>query len=102
MESLVAERTQQIAALCRRFRVRRLDLFGSAATGSFDPTSSDVDLLVEFEDLRPGEYADAYFGLLAALEELLGRRVDLLMATAVRNPYLLRSIAATKMGLYAA
>ena len=102
MERLVAANRDQIATLCRRFHVRRLDLFGSAATGSFDPASSDVDFLVELEDLPPGDYADAYFGLLAALEALLGRPVDLVMSSAVRNPYLLRSIAATRRGLYAA
>ena len=102
MEHLVADKAQQVAAVCRRFRVRRLDLFGSAATGSFDPASSDLDFLVEFHDLQPGEWADAYFGLLAALEELFSRPVDLVMSSAVRNPYLLRSIAATKTVLYAA
>ncbi len=102
MEGLVAKNRDQIAALCRRFHVRRLDLFGSAATGSFDPVSSDLDFLVEFEALQPGEYADAYFGLLAALEALLGRPVDLVMSSAIRNPYLLRSITSTKTVLYAA
>ena len=102
MERLVADKAQQVAAVCRRFRVRRLDLFGSAATGSFDPTSSDLDFLVEFHDLQPGEWADAYFGLLAGLEDLFGRPVDLVISSAVRNPYLLRSIASTKTVLYAA
>jgi len=48
---------------CRKFRVRRLDLFGSATTGNSDPARSDVDLLVEFEAMPPGAYAAAYFGL---------------------------------------
>jgi uncharacterized protein len=101
MESLVSERRDQIAALCRRFRVRRLDLFGSAAVGSFDPEASDFDFLVEFEELQPGESANAYFGLLEGLETLLGRPVDLVMSGAVTNPYLLGSINATKTMLYA-
>jgi predicted nucleotidyltransferase len=102
MERLVVENRDQIAALCRRFHVRRLDLFGSAATGSFDPASSDLDFLVEFEDLQPVEYADAYFGLLSGLEALLRVPIDLVMSSAVTNPHLLRSIAATRAGLYAA
>ena len=102
MEDLVAQRTQQIAALCRRFRVHRLDLFGSAASGSFDPSSSDLDFLVEFQDLQPGEWADAYFGLLEGLGKLFGRPIDLVMPSAVRNPYLQRSIATTRAVLYAA
>jgi uncharacterized protein len=59
--------------LCPKFRVRRLDLFGSATTGNFDPARSDVDLLVEFEAMPPSAYAAAYFGLRAAAETLLGR-----------------------------
>ena len=51
-----------LPALCRRFGVRRLDLFGSAATGRFDPTRSDLDFLVVFEEIPPTAYADAYFG----------------------------------------
>ena len=102
MERIVADRQSDIAALCRRFRVRRLEVFGSAATGSFDPAKSDVDFLVEFEDLRQGEWADAYFGLLEGLEGLLGRPVDLITAGTVTNPYLLRSIAATSSPVYAA
>jgi hypothetical protein len=102
MERLVADRQSDIAALRRRFRVRRLEACGSAATGAFDPAGSDVDFLVGFEDLRPGEWADAYFGLLEGLEALLGRPVDLVTVSAVRNPYLLRSIEATKSPLYTA
>jgi len=102
MERLVADHQDEIAALCRRFRVRRLELFGSAATGSFDPASSDVDFTVEFAELRPGEWADAYFGLKERLEALLGRPVDLVMPSAVTNPYLLRAIEASRTQLYAA
>ena len=102
MDRLIADRQSEIAALCRRFRVRRLEVFGSAVTGSFDPAKSDVDFLVEFGDLRQGEWADAYFGLLEGLEALLDRPVDLVTVGAVTNPYLLRSIEATRSPLYAA
>jgi len=102
MEQLITQRQHEIAELCRKFRVRRLDLFGSAAVGPFDPATSDVDFLVEFADLHDGEWADAYFGLLEGLETLFGRPVDLVMPNAIRNPYLHRSINATKRVLYAA
>jgi uncharacterized protein len=102
MERLVADRQTEIMALCRTFRVRRLELFGSAVTGAFDPASSDLDFVVEFGDLNQGEWADAYFGLMEGLTELFRRPVDLVMLSAVRNPYLLRSIAATRSLLYAA
>ncbi len=90
----------RIAALCRRFNVRRLELFGSAATGRFDPERSDVDLLVEFAPMPPAAYAAAYFGLSEALEAACGRPVDLVSEAALANPYLICRIAAEKRRLY--
>ncbi len=88
--------------LCRRYGVRDLALFGSAAGGDFDPESSDIDLLVEFEPMPPAEHMQNYFGLLEDLEALFGRRVDLVEESAVRNPYVLGSILKSKVPLYAA
>jgi hypothetical protein len=98
----IEERRGEIEMLCRRFRVGRLELFGSAASGKFDPKSSDLDFLVEFEELRANEYADAYFGLLEELKKLFGREVDLVVARSVKNPYLIESIQRSRMLLYAA
>ena len=92
----------ELEALCRRFHVRRLELFGSAASGRDISGKSDLDFLVEFEPLPRGAYADNYFGLLEALVTLFDRPVDLVIPTAIRNPYFLQSIAQTKALLYAA
>lgn len=100
MHPKVRSHQAELAALCRRHGVRRLELFGSA-TGERDAIG-DIDFLVEFEDLDPGAYADAYFGLLEALERLLDRPVDLVMASAVTNPYLLHRIARERTIVYAA
>ena len=91
-----------IAELCRRFHVRRLDMFGSAARGiDFDPERSDVDLLVEYEPGRaPG--LTEYFDFRDALQGTFGRRVDLVMNSAVRNPYVRSSIERHRRLLYAA
>src|SRR6185369_2909755 len=78
MQQLVQQRLQVLRELCVKHRVERLDLFGSAARDDFDPQMSDLDFLVEFEPMPPREHADSYFGLLADLEDLFGRRVDLL------------------------
>jgi len=91
-----------IVALCARFGVVRLEVFGSALRDDFRPGESDVDLLVEFAPMDPHELADAYFGLLDALRELLAGDVDLVMADAVTNRYLAREIERTKQLLYAA
>jgi len=91
-----------LAGLCARHRVRRLEFFGSGATDRFDAARSDLDFLVEFQELAAGEHADAYFGLLEGLEALFGRPVDLVMPRAVRNPYLEESIRASRLVVYAA
>ena len=95
-------RRELLVALCRKYRVRRLDVFGSAARDDFDEQSSDVDLLVDFEEMPYAERADAYLGLLVDAEALLGRRVDLVEVGAVRNPYLRYGIEASRQLLYAA
>ncbi len=92
----------ELRALCRRFHVRRLDLFGSAARGDFNPEHSDVDFIVEFERDTPLHPFDAYFGLKEELEALFGRKVDLVELSAVRNPYLKASIEQSRENLYAA
>ncbi len=102
MVQAIAKCRSEIAELCRSYRVRRLELFGSAAGEAFDVQRSDADFLVEFEPLGDGEHADAYFGLKEDLESLLSRPVDLVMIGAIRNPYFLEAIAPTRTLLYAA
>jgi predicted nucleotidyltransferase len=92
----------ELAAICLRHNVRSLDLFGSAVGTSFDPATSDLDFLVEFGPFPKGGYSEHYFGLIEDLTALFGRPVDLLVARAVRNPYLLESINQTRESLYAA
>lgn len=88
--------------LCREYSVQRLDLFGSASTGSYRPGDSDLDFLVEFLPIPTAAYADVYFGLLEALEGHFGKPVDLVVASSIKNPYFLQSIEATKTPIYEA
>jgi uncharacterized protein len=90
-----------IEQLCQQHRVRRLLVFGSVLTDAFRP-DSDVDMVVEFELLPLEDYADNYFSFKFALENLLGRPVDLLEAQAIRNPYFRQRLEATQQLLYAA
>jgi predicted nucleotidyltransferase len=92
---------QSLKELCRKYRVRRLEIFGSVARGDFNP-DSDLDFMVEFMELKPGEYADTYFGLLEELTAVFNRRVDLVMSKAVKNPYFLKNIESSRKLLYAA
>jgi predicted nucleotidyltransferase len=103
MLELIETHRDQIAELCRRFNVQRLDVFGSAARGTdFDPERSDVDLLVSYRSDRPGPGLTEYFTLRDALAELLGRPVDLVMAGAVENPFVRAGIERSRQMLYAA
>lgn len=102
MHPAIAQHRQGISEICQRYRIRRLDVFGSAAgAGDFDPAMSDADFLVEFAaGEQPG--LSEYFSLKHALEELLGRAVDLVEPGALRNPYVIRSIDRNREPVYGA
>ena len=100
MTSLITENAEPLRAIARRRRVRRLAVFGSAARGDFDEARSDIDVLVEFDDLEPVERADAYFGLLADLEALFGRAVDLVEPSALSNPIVRARVNASQVTVY--
>jgi hypothetical protein len=102
MLNFMEEYRDELTRLCSAHHVRRLELFGSAAKGGFNSSTSDLDFLVEFEGLKPGQHADAYFGLLEGLESLFQRRIDLVMVSAIKNPYFLENIESSRTLLYAA
>jgi predicted nucleotidyltransferase len=93
---------RDLEALCRRCKVRRLDLFGSAATGKFDPARSDLDFLVSFEPKAPGEYHNAYFELLEGLSALFARPVDLVTETGLENPYFRKQVLSERRVVFEA
>lgn len=102
---MIAELTEnrhEVVALCREFGVLRLDVFGSATSGEFDPAGSDVDFLVELEPPEGTSRFDAFFGLKEALEALFGHPVDLVDPSALDNPYFAAMVQETRQELYAA
>ena len=102
MHELIESRRGEIEALCRTLRIGRLDLFGSAVGDSFDAEASDVDVLVDF-GAGPGfDYFGTYFELKEGLERILGRPVDLVSATSIRNPFFKQQVLHTRELLYAA
>jgi predicted nucleotidyltransferase len=103
MISFIEENYESLKSLCKKYRVKRFEVFGSALTGEgFDPENSDLDFLVEFLPLQPGEHANAYFGLLEALQDLFRCSIDLVETKAIRNPYFLESINQNRKEIYAA
>lgn len=97
----IESKRDALAELCLRYQVRSLEVFGSAATGKLRD-NSDLDFLVDFRPSDSMSLADQYFGLLEALEELFGRKVDLLTRRSLRNPYFVDSVEKTRQLLYAA
>lgn len=103
MVGLIRDNYDSLRHLCQQYRVQRLEVFGSALTGEgFDAEKSDLDFLVEFLPLQPGEHADAYFGLLEALQDTFHRHVDLVETKAIRNPYFLDSVNSNRKQIYEA
>ncbi|MFH1748840.1 MAG: nucleotidyltransferase domain-containing protein [Planctomycetota bacterium] len=99
---MITENLDGLAEICRRFHVERLEVFGSAVDGGFDPRRSDLDFIVTFGDVPPKGRFDAFFGLQSALAELFGRAVDLVEAGAPRNPYFIRRLNESRRLVYAA
>ncbi len=101
MHAAVEQHRAEIKALCREYGVTMLDVFGSATRDDFDEARSDVDFLVEFDDVPGLGALRQYFGLKDDLEKLFGRAVDLVEGT-IENPYVLRSVEESREPLYAA
>ena len=101
MVELLKRNLGEIATLCRRYGIRKLELFGSAARDDFDPARSDVDFFFEFDD-DASSLSDRFFGLMEDLERVLGCKVDLVSSQDVRNPYFLKVANQHRITLYAA
>jgi predicted nucleotidyltransferase len=104
MIELVQHRMETIRSLCRKYNVRQLEVFGSAADSSaFDPDRSDIDFIISFKSgVDLGPWLTSYFDLQRELEEALGRPVELVMETALRNPLFCREADKTRQVIYAA
>ncbi len=99
MLDTIEAKQPQLAVLCRRFGVRKLDLFGSAATGAFDAATSDLDFIVDL-----GGYdvtvVDRFLDLADALETLFDRPVDLITVESVRSPLFRTEVDRSRTTLY--
>ncbi len=103
MHIQIEKHRETLRALCQRYGVVRLEVFGSAARGAdFDPAKSDADFLVEFDSDSDLSALDQFLGFSESLERILGRPVDLVEASALRNPYVRATINRSKELVYAA
>ena len=101
MIELLKKCREPIAEACRDLHVRRLDVFGSAATGRFDPGRSDIDFIVEFaeETAQPGVLS-RYLALAERLERVVGCRIDLVTTPSIRNPYFRMTVDRSREMIY--
>jgi predicted nucleotidyltransferase len=103
MVATIEEHMDEIIALCKEYGVARLEIFGSAVTGEFDPEKSDFDFLVEYPDNYDfGPWGARRFALQDRLAELLGRKVDLVIFRNIENPYVVHAVQQSRTLLYAA
>ena len=103
MHALIEQHRDEIADLCRRHGVRRLEVFGSGARGGdFDPVASDADFLVSFDEVGKRRSFKQDMDLAQALEALLGRRVDLVNPTLIKNPFILAGVNRSREIVYGA
>ena len=102
MQDFILAKREEIAELCRKHHVRRLSVFGSAARDDFDPATSDVDVIVEFDEIPVGEYSDNKWALHDELVSKFNRKVDLLAWKSVTNRFILKEIQGTSEIIYGA
>jgi len=102
MNRVVQDKLKYMVDLCKIRGVRRLALFGSATTDSFDRSSSDLDLIVELKPASPVQHADNYFGLMEDLQRLFEVPVDLIELEPIRNPFFRQAVAETQEVRYEA
>lgn len=101
MQRLLIDNIDKVKALCLAHNVKFLFAFGSVCTDRFNE-KSDIDLLVSFNSMDYGDYADTYFDLADKFENLFHRPVDLVTDKSLSNPYFIDSVNQTKTLIYGA
>lgn len=96
---LINNNIQKIIDLCKKHKVHKLFVFGSILTNRFND-NSDVDLIVDFDKAEVSDYFDNFFDFKYSLEDILGRKVDLLEEQTIKNPYLKQNMNTTKTLIY--
>ena len=85
--------------MCKKHKVKSLYAFGSVLTNKFN-SESDIDLIVDFEQLDVLDYGDNYYNLKFSLENIFKRSVDLLEEKALKNPYFIKAVNQSKKLIY--
>lgn len=98
--TFITSRLHLVRELMSRHKVVRGYLFGSSVNGSFND-SSDIDVLVDVDGtMDPVELGEHLWNLQFELEELFGRKVDLLTSRSLKNPVFIKRVNETKELVY--
>ena len=102
MQSLLANKKEDLKRICQLLNVKRLYVFGSAVSREFSD-DSDIDFLISFtENLTHEEYTDNFFTLHYKLRELFDREIDIVTERTLSNPYFIESVNESKELIYEA
>ena len=101
MNILILNNRDKIVDICVKRNIILLTLFGSATGDQFNPAKSDIDFLVEFSEMKPGDHAKQFFGFIEDLEKLLHIPVDVIEPSAIRNLFFRSSVQESKELIYA-
>jgi uncharacterized protein len=96
----ILKQASDFRTLCQKHQVKYLYAFGSSTTDKFDFNKSDIDFLVEIDDIDPIERGEKLISLWDSFETFFHRKVDLLTESSIRNPFLRKSIDSTKILIY--
>jgi len=100
LQEVISPKVNDFNAVCKAHSVKYIYAFGSVVTDQFDKEKSDVDLLVEIDDPDPVSRGEKLMSLWDTFEAFFSRRVDMLTENSVHNPYLKKSINASKILIY--
>jgi len=99
LPKIILDKSKQIHKACKDYHVKELYLFGSSNKGKINK-DSDLDFLVNFEEMEFGNYTENYFQFISKLEELLGFKIDLITKKSLTNPYFIKSIEKNMSKIY--
>lgn len=93
----------KIIALCKKYKVAKLWVFGSILTPRFND-ESDVDFLVDFDEQKIDllDYADNFFNFIHEIEAIVGRKVDMVVNKSIRNRFFRAEVDETRKLLWSA
>ena len=101
MNRIIEYKIEELKQLCNTYKVKTMYVIGSVCTDKFNETS-DIDILISFDNLSVDQYTDNYFDLNYKLQELFDRKIDLLTGKSLSNPYFIKGIKQIKRLIYAA